>query len=74
MENCCADCKLEKENPAKYRLVMRFRDHLSHEEMHDRYARSTKAMNNGMSGYHREMLDWHKNERIKVQAEIRKLG
>ncbi len=70
MPDCCEDCKLEKENPAKYNLVMQYRNHLSHEEMHDRLSRKSGSN----SGYHREMLDWHKNERIKVQAEIRKLG
>lgn len=70
----CHDCELEKQNPAKYRLVMQYRGHLSHEEMHDRLRKSTKAMNDGTWGYHREMLDWHKEQRIKVQEAIRQLG
>ena len=72
--DCCEDCKLERENPAKYNLVMQFRGHCHAEEMHERLARSNKALNDGLSGYHREMLDWHKNQRIEVQSKIRALG
>jgi hypothetical protein len=67
----CENCKERAENPAQYKLRMAWLEHCHAEEMHERYARSNTALNDGTSGYHREMQGYHKARRLQLEKKMR---
>jgi hypothetical protein len=67
----CENCKERAENPSQYKLRMEWLDHGQCEEMHQRYARTNTALNDGTSGYHREMQGYHKAQRLQLEKRMR---
>lgn len=45
--------------------------HALSEEFHQRMARSNGPLNDGTSGYHREMQGWHKCQRLALEKTMR---
>jgi len=54
----CQNCKLEKENPAQYKLRMAWLNHALYEEFFQRQGRV-------------EMQEFHKHKRLKIEREMK---
>ena len=44
-----------------------------YEEFHARMAKENGPLNDGTSGYHASMRDYHKDNRLAIEAELRRL-
>jgi len=67
----CENCELRATNEARYKLKMEWLSHGQAEEMHQRYAKTNTVLNEHTDGYHREMQAYHKNERLKLERQMR---
>jgi hypothetical protein len=50
---------------------MEWLSHGQAEEMHQRYAKTNTVLNEHTDGYHREMQAYHKNERLKLERQMK---
>lgn len=60
----------EQMQQSKKELTTQWIGAMQYCEFHDRERKSTKNLNNGLSGYHLEMLGWWENQLRKLRHEL----